>query len=74
MQEKQSKQVAESFLVAQTASDIQKVMQDDHLAYYFDNQSNWQPYGGRPKYWDIVGNQQAKAVVALVELITNGID
>lgn len=74
MEEKQSKRIAEGFLAAQTAGDIQKIMQDDDLAYYFDAQSNWLPYGGRPKNWDIVGNQQANAVGALVELVTNGID
>lgn len=74
MEEQKSKLIAERFLAAETAADIQKVMQDDDLAYYFDNESNWFPYGGRPKNWDIVGNQQANAVGALVELVTNGID
>lgn len=42
--------------------------------YWFDNPQNWISYGGRPKNWDTVGNQQTNPVGALVELVTNGID
>lgn len=74
MEEKQSKTIAEQLLIALSATEVQNVIENEDFAYWFDNASNWQPYGGRPKNWDIVGNQQANAVGALVELITNGID
>lgn len=74
MDEKKSKSVAEAFLLAQSATDIQAIVGDEEMQYWFDNPSNWKPYGGRPKNWDTVGNQQANAVGSLVELITNGID
>lgn len=74
MNEQQSRKVAESFLLAQSATDIQAIVGDEEMQYWFDNPSNWKPYGGRPKNWDTVGNQQANAVGSLVELITNGID
>jgi hypothetical protein len=74
MDESQSKRVAGEFLLAESAADIQKIVHDEELEYWFDNSSNWKPYGGRPKNWDTVGNQQANAVGSLVELITNGVD
>lgn len=74
MQENQSRDVAERLLIAQSALDVQKVFGDEELEYFFDNPSNWKPYGGRAKNWDTVGNQQANAVGSLVELITNAID
>jgi len=74
MEENQSRAIAQGLLLAQSAADVQKIIGDEALEYWFGNPSNWKPYGGRPKNWDIVGNQQANAVGALVELITNGID
>ncbi len=74
MDEKQSKKVAEQLLIAQSATDIQAIVGEEEMQYWFENPSNWKPYGGRPKNWDTVGNQQANAVGSLVELITNGID
>ena len=74
MEELISKKIAENLLIAQSVAEVHKIVEDEELAYWFDNTSNWAPYGGRPKNWDIVGNQQANAIGALVELITNGID
>ncbi len=74
MDESLSKNIAERLLLAQTAEDIRAIAGEDALDYWFDNPSNWKPYGGRPKNWDTVGNQQANAIGALVELITNGTD
>jgi hypothetical protein len=74
MDERLSMDIAERLLVAQTAEDIRAIASEDALSYWFDNPSNWKPYGGRPKNWDTVGNQQANAIGALVELITNGTD
>lgn len=74
MEEKLSKSVAERLLGSESVQDIQAVMGDSELEYWFDNPSNWKPYGGREKNWDTVGNQQANAVGSLVELITNAID
>lgn len=72
--EQTSRLIAERALRAVSSSDITDLISDEQLCYYFENESNWQPYGGRPKNWDTVGNQQANAVGALVELITNGVD
>ena len=74
MDEKVSRTIAETLLQSESALDIQKVIRDPELAYWFENDSNWKPYGGREKNWDTVGNQQANAVGSLVELITNAID
>lgn len=74
MDESLSKNIVERLLLAQTAEDIRAIAGEDALDYWFDNPSNWKPYGGRPKNWDTVGNQQANAIGALVELITNGTD
>lgn len=74
MDENQSKKVAESLLFAESAADVEQIITTDEMDYWFENASNWQPYGGRAKNWDTVGNQQANAVGSLVELITNAID
>lgn len=74
MEESNSRSIAERLLLAETAEDIKGIVGEEVLAYWFDKASNWKPYGGRPKNWDTVGNQQANAIGALVELITNGTD
>lgn len=74
MNEKDSEKVARGLLNAGSAVDIQKIFGDEDMQYWFDNPSHWKPYGGRPKNWDTVGNQQSNAVGSFVELITNGID
>jgi hypothetical protein len=38
------------------------------------NQENWTPYGENEKYFGVIENQQASAIPALVEKITNSID
>jgi hypothetical protein len=74
MEEKVSKKIAELMLAANSANDIKAIITDTELDYWFANDSNWKPYGGREKNWDTVGNQQANAVGSLVELITNAVD
>lgn len=75
MDQNLSKSVALRLLSALSASDVDAVIKNDEDArYWFDNSQNWQPYGGRSKNWDAVGNQQTNPVGALVELVTNGID
>ena len=74
MEEKQSQAAALALLSASTGPDVDKVLKQVDLDYWFSNPQNWRPYGGRPKNWDIVGNQQTNPIGALVELITNGID
>jgi hypothetical protein len=72
--EKLSRRLALALLDAGTADDVKAVLLDEEARYYFDNASNWVPYGGRDKNWDTVGNQQTNPVGALVELIINGED
>lgn len=74
MEEKQSQAAALALLSANTGPDVAKILKQVDLDYWFSNPQNWRPYGGRPKNWDIVGNQQTNPIGALVELITNGID
>ncbi len=74
MDEKQSMTFALGLLDALSAEDVVKVITSKSGRYWFDNPQHWHPYGGRPKNWDTVGNQQTNPVGALVELITNGID
>lgn len=74
MDEKLSKDIALRFLNAMSAKEVKEILQDPDASYYFDAPENWQPYGGRDKNWDTVGNQQSNPVGALVELIINGMD
>lgn len=74
MDEQQSRNIAQSLLLALSAENVQTILSTDGFDYWFDKPSNWQPYGNRSKNWDTVGNQQANAIGALVELITNGTD
>lgn len=72
--EKDSLTMARRLLEAVTSADVMDVVEDEDYRYYFDDPSDWRPYGGREKNWDTVGNQQTNPVGALTELITNGID
>ncbi len=72
--EKDSLTMARRLLEAVTSAGVMDVVRDEDYRYYFDDPSNWKPYGGREKNWDTVGNQQTNPVGALTELITNGID
>lgn len=72
--EKDSHAMALALLEAVTSADVKGVVEHNDYRYYFDDPSNWKPYGGREKNWDTVGNQQTNPVGALTELITNGID
>ncbi len=72
--EKDSLTMASRLLEAVTSKEVMTVVQDDDYRYYFDDPTNWRPYGGREKNWDTVGNQQTNPVGAFTELITNGID
>jgi hypothetical protein len=74
MDERQSRAIAQCLLQSQSAEEIRKIVEHDEWTYWFSDPGNWMHYGSRPKNWDTVGNQQANAVGALVELITNGID
>jgi len=75
VEQKQSKSYALSLLGALSAGDVEAIIKGSEDArYWFDNPQNWISYGGRPKNWDTVGNQQTNPVGALVELVTNGID
>ncbi len=40
----------------------------------WDNESNWETFGGLENNFSIIGNQQSKPVAALVEKIINSID
>jgi hypothetical protein len=72
--EKLSRRLGVELLNADSAAGVRKVLSDAEGRYWFDNPSNWTPYGGRAKNWDTVGNQQTNPVGALVELIINGED
>ena len=74
MEELVSKKISDLLLKAESATDVKAILNEPELDYWFANESNWKPYGGREKNWDTVGNQQANAVGSLVELITNAID
>ena len=74
MDEKQSMEFAFALLKALSADDVDEIIKSKTGRYWFDNPQHWHPYGGRPKNWDTVGNQQTNPVGALVELVTNGID
>ena len=74
MDEKQSMTLALGLLKALSASDVEEIIGAKAARYWFENPQHWHPYGGRPKNWDTVGNQQTNPVGALVELVTNGID
>jgi hypothetical protein len=72
--EKLSRRLGLELLAADSAAAVRRVLTDPEGRYWFDNPSNWSPYGGRAKNWDTVGNQQTNPVGALVELIINGED
>lgn len=74
MDEKISRRLALALIAAESAADVKALLADNEAKYYFDNPTNWSPYGNREKNWDTVGNQQTNPVGALVELIINGED
>jgi hypothetical protein len=41
---------------------------------YWDDDSQWKPFGGNENNWSAIGNQQGNAVSALVEKFVNSID
>ena len=69
MNQNDSKKVLEELLLAITTEDVERILQRRSFSA-----DDWRPYGGREKNWDIVSNQQANAVGALTEIITNSID
>lgn len=74
MDQQLSKSVVLRLIAALSAEEVDAILRSDDVRFWFDNPQNWQSYGGRPKNWDTVGNQQTNPVGALVELVTNGID
>lgn len=64
-----SKQLCEQLLSAVSTEDVQKIIEENSFT-----DEDWKPYGNRENNWDTVSNQQANAVGALTELITNAID
>ncbi|WP_447952387.1 hypothetical protein [Sphingopyxis chilensis] len=58
-------------LEAGTEDEVQALLDARGLAL---DPSNWRPYGDNESNYGVVENQQAHAVPALVEKITNGID
>ena len=74
MKEEQSRKIALDLLEAVSAEDVNKIVESEELKSFFDNSSNWQPYGGRNKNWDSTSGQSSEAVGALAELIINSID
>ncbi len=64
-----AKKLLDKLLLVASADEI-----DPILSEYKFSTADWKPYGGRPKNWDIVSNQQSNAVGALTEIITNSID
>src|SRR5690349_8440340 len=74
LSEKESLNLATSFLAAATSADVMALVAHEEYRYYFDDPANWRPYGNREKNWDTVGNQQTNPVGAFTELLTNGID
>lgn len=72
MKENDSRELALKLLNANTASQVQQIVDGDKD--YLANSGYWKPYGGREKNWDTVGNQQSNPVGAFVELLVNGID
>lgn len=59
------------FLAAGTEDEVQAILESEGLAL---DETKWRPYGDNESNYGVVENQQAHAVPALVEKITNGID
>jgi len=56
---------------AQNETELQKVIDSIPL---FKDQSNWYPLGGNENNFATIENQQASAIGALIEKLTNSID
>lgn len=55
---------------ASTESDVNKVISE----IVSDNSFGWHPYGDNESFFGVIENQQASAIPALVEKLTNSID
>ena len=69
MDSNKSREMLQKLLEAVSTDEVQDIIR----SYKFTD-GDWQHYGNREKNWDIVSNQQSKAVGALTEIITNSID
>lgn len=70
MDQQQSKKMLEELLSATSAAEVDSIVKQRN----FSENNDWNTYGNRPKNWDIISNQQANAVGAFTELVTNAID
>ena len=67
-----SKQIFWDLFQANTEEEVDLVLHK--YKDIFDNENNWEPYGGNKGNCGTFENQQASAVPALVEKLTNSID
>ena len=65
------KTLCDRLLVAEDEETIVRTLSD---AGYWDDDAAWRPYGDLDNNYGTIGNQQSKAVPALVEKILNAID
>ncbi len=59
------------FFNSHTEDEVEDILKDYGL---IESAENWKPYGNNENNYAIVENQQAAAVPALIEKLTNGID
>ena len=69
MKQYDPKKLLESLLSSVSTEDVRRIIEKCDFT-----KNDWKPYGNRDKNWDTVSNQQANAVGALTEIITNSID
>lgn len=69
MDPKLAKQMLEQLLDAVSTQDVDEILKQQNFS-----DDDWKAYGRRETNWDISSNQQASAIGALTELITNSID
>ncbi len=60
MDHQRSYEVLEELLSAFSAECVEQIISQENFS-----DEDWQPYGGRPKNWDTISNQQTSAVGAL---------
>lgn len=65
----ESKRLLDSLLSSVSTEEVTKIIEKCGFT-----EADWKPYGNREKNWDTVSTQQANAVGALTEIITNSID
>lgn len=66
-----AKMLCSQLLYADTEETVVKTLKD---AGYWDDPSEWRPYGDLENNYGTIGNQQSEAVAALVEKVVNAID